>query len=278
MTADVLVIGGGFAGVTAARDLAASGRQVVLLEARPRLGGRTWYRPFAGTDVEVELGGAWFSLARQPVLAEEVERYGVSVVPVPERRRRRWFTGGMRRRGRPVPKGEAAVLRQALGEIAARAAAAGAEDDVTAADWLRALSLPRATRDFVLGWAAFMSGADPSQISMLDVIALVAEGNGSPSSLADEIGERFEAGTATLLDAIATDSGADVRLGMPVVRIEGGSDGVTATLADGTEAGAEAAVVAVPLNTIPAIEFDPPLDERLAALTAEGHPGRSRKL
>lgn len=278
MTADVLVIGGGFAGVTAARDLAASGRQVVLLEARPRLGGRTWYRPFAGTDVEVELGGAWFSLERQPVLAEEVERYGVSVVPVPERRRRRWFTGGVRRRGRPVPKGEAAVLRQALAEIAARAAAAGAEDDVTAADWLSALSLPRATRDFVLGWAAFMSGADPSQISMLDVIALVAEGNGSPSSLADEIGEGFEAGTATLLDAIATDSGADVRLGMPVVRIEGGSDGVTATLADGTEAGAEAAVVAVPLNTIPAIEFDPPLDERLAALTAEGHPGRSRKL
>ena len=46
--ADVIVVGGGFAGLRAARDLADAGRDVVLLEARDRLGGRTWTRPFAG--------------------------------------------------------------------------------------------------------------------------------------------------------------------------------------------------------------------------------------
>jgi monoamine oxidase len=278
VTADVLVIGGGFAGITAARDLAAAGRSVILLEARPRLGGRTWFRVFTAAGVPVELGGAWFSLARQPPLAEEVERYGVSVVPVPERRRRRWFTGGVRRRGRPVPKREAEALRQALADIASRAGAAGSEDDVPAADWLGDLGLPRATRDFVLGWAAFMSGADPTEISMLDVMALVAEGDGTPGSLADEIGERFEAGTVTLLEAIAADSAAEIRLGAPVVRVVQGDAGVMATLGDGTEVDAEAAVVAVPLNTLGTIEFEPPLDEGLSAPAAEGHPGRSRKL
>jgi monoamine oxidase len=278
VTADVLVIGGGFAGVTAARDLAASGRGVVLLEARPRLGGRTWYRPFAATDVEVELGGAWFSLARQPRLAEEAERYGVSVVPVPDRRRRRWFTGGTRRRGRPVPKGEAEVLRQTLADIAARAGSAGVSDDVAVSDWMDALSVPRATRDFVLGWASFMSGADPAEVSMLEVMALVAEGDGSPGSLADEIGEQFEAGTAALLDAIVTDSGAEVRLGAPVVRVAQDGGGVEAALADGARIGAETAVVAVPLNTLGAIELEPALNETLAAVHTEGHPGRSRKL
>ncbi len=233
MTADVLVIGGGFAGVTAARDLAASGRGVTLLEARPRLGGRTWYRPFEGTDVEVEIGGAWFSLERQPPLAEEVARYGVSVVPVPERRRGRWFTGGTRRRGRPVPKGEAAVLRQALADIAARARSAGADDDVAVSEWMSELGVPRATRDYVLAWASFMSGADAAEVSMLEVMALVAEGDGSPASLADEIGEHFERGTRALLDAIAEDSGAEVRLGTPVVRVAQDGDGVTATVADG---------------------------------------------
>ena len=41
---DVIVVGGGFAGVTAAREAALRGRSVLLLEARDRLGGRTWTR------------------------------------------------------------------------------------------------------------------------------------------------------------------------------------------------------------------------------------------
>jgi len=44
MDADVVVIGAGFAGIAAARDLAEAGRRVVVMEARDRIGGRTWYR------------------------------------------------------------------------------------------------------------------------------------------------------------------------------------------------------------------------------------------
>ena len=42
VTADVVVIGGGFAGVTTARELTRRGHSVVVLEARDRLGGRTF--------------------------------------------------------------------------------------------------------------------------------------------------------------------------------------------------------------------------------------------
>ena len=52
---DVVVIGGGFAGVTAARESALRGRSVLLLEARDRLGGRTWSAQWNG--VAVEYGG-----------------------------------------------------------------------------------------------------------------------------------------------------------------------------------------------------------------------------
>ena len=45
---DVIVIGGGFAGVTAAREASLRGRSVLLLEARDRLGGRTWTAPWGG--------------------------------------------------------------------------------------------------------------------------------------------------------------------------------------------------------------------------------------
>ena len=114
MTFDVAIVGGGFAGVTAARDLAAAGRSVVILEARDRLGGRTWYRPFAGTEHGVELGGTWFSLSRQPPLAEEVDRYGVRVVPAATRLCARWHTGGVTRHGLPVPQSEGAALERML--------------------------------------------------------------------------------------------------------------------------------------------------------------------
>ena len=50
---DVVVIGAGFAGLVAARDLIEAGRNVVVLEARNRPGGRTYSDTFPGTDVVV---------------------------------------------------------------------------------------------------------------------------------------------------------------------------------------------------------------------------------
>ena len=55
---DVAVVGAGFAGLTAARDLVAQGRSVRVLEARNRVGGRTLNHPIGGGKV-VEIGGQW---------------------------------------------------------------------------------------------------------------------------------------------------------------------------------------------------------------------------
>ncbi len=56
--ADVVVVGAGFAGITAARDLRAAGIDVVLLEARDRVGGRTLNHPIDSRHI-VEVGGQW---------------------------------------------------------------------------------------------------------------------------------------------------------------------------------------------------------------------------
>lgn len=54
---DVIVIGAGFAGLVAARDLAAKGLRVLIIEARDRIGGRTWTARAFGE--EFEMGGTW---------------------------------------------------------------------------------------------------------------------------------------------------------------------------------------------------------------------------
>lgn len=56
---DVVVIGAGFAGVTAARELTQAGRSVLILEARDRLGGRTHYQDVPALERSVEMGGTW---------------------------------------------------------------------------------------------------------------------------------------------------------------------------------------------------------------------------
>ncbi|MBK5356565.1 FAD-dependent oxidoreductase [Pseudomonas sp. TH41] len=78
---DVLIVGGGFAGVTAARDAKENGYRCVILEARNRLGGRTFYQaPFG--DQEVELGGTWIHWM-QPFVWAETMRYGLEIKETP---------------------------------------------------------------------------------------------------------------------------------------------------------------------------------------------------
>lgn len=66
--ADVLVVGAGLAGLTAARDIAAAGRSVLVLEARDRVGGRTVNQDIGDGKV-LEMGGQWAGPTQDRVLA-----------------------------------------------------------------------------------------------------------------------------------------------------------------------------------------------------------------
>ena len=71
--ADVCIIGAGFAGLTAARRLRQAGKSVLVLEARERVGGRTWTEDL-GDGVALDRGGAWFAPTHEAAfrLAAEV--------------------------------------------------------------------------------------------------------------------------------------------------------------------------------------------------------------
>ncbi|KXG51288.1 Amine oxidase [Penicillium griseofulvum] len=88
---DVAVIGAGMAGIIAARDLSEKGYEVVLLEARDQIGGRTYMDHACGTVME--LGGAYVHWT-QPHIWRELQRLGITVNAPMQEGRSYWLADG----------------------------------------------------------------------------------------------------------------------------------------------------------------------------------------
>ena len=99
---DVIVIGAGFAGLAASRDLAKSGLSVLLLEARNRIGGRTFTSAYQGK--KIELGGTWIHWS-QPYVWNEITRYGLGIEESPGAAAETvsWISGGKLHHGKAGP-------------------------------------------------------------------------------------------------------------------------------------------------------------------------------
>ena len=93
MAWDVVVVGGGVAGLVAARGLAAAGRDVLLLEASPQLGGKLRSAEVAGLTVDV---GAEAMLARRPEGLDLVHELGAEVVHPTAATSAVWSRGALR--------------------------------------------------------------------------------------------------------------------------------------------------------------------------------------
>jgi monoamine oxidase len=282
---DVIVIGGGFAGVTAARECALRGRSVVVLEGRDRLGGRTWSTQWAGT--RIELGGAWVHW-HQPHTFSELTRAELPVEFGRSPERAGWYVGSDRRSGKlqdrekiarrgwnsfvdgveevlPLPHDPLYAL-----DKLSRFDRLTIEERI---DQLELTDEERAVLEAELESLAHGPLSDAGAVSVLRWHAL----SGRSLELTQETGGVFTiaGGTGALLDAIATAMPVDVRLQTPVAAVARRNGGVEVTTRDGAGWKARAAVVAVPLNAVGAIEFAPELpgDKRAAIQLGQASRG-----
>jgi monoamine oxidase len=283
-TVDVVVVGAGFAGLTAARRLQQEGRSVLVLEARDRVGGRICNHTF-GDGTIVELGGQWVGPTQDRVLAL-AEELGVGTFPSYEEGDHLLGTGGGVRRWADETFGldEAALIDVAetqakLEELAASvpltspwdAPNARELDAQTVESWLVANMRTEEGLRFwrVLVPALFCGETD--QMSLLHFLfyihsggmvdMLVATGGGAQDS-------RIVGGSQTIALRMAAELGDAVRLDSPVHLIRQDADGVEVVHAHGSVR-AQRVIVALPPALAGRIRYSPALPGRRDHLTQQ---------
>lgn len=257
--ATALVIGAGFAGIAAARDLAQAGVAVTVLEARDRMGGRVWTSR-AWPDLPVDMGASWIHGVRGNPLTALADAAGAARVATSYDSAAAFGPGGA--------EVEAPEPWKTVAE--AQALAEGVEVDLSLAE---AVAQTRA-------WAQ-ADAAGRAAIRQAVHRAIEQEYAGDWRDLSAwhfDAGKAFGGGDVLFpagFDALARHAaeGLTVRLGAEVRALEARARGVAAILADGSRLEAEAAVVTLPLGVLQAgrVAFRPDLSPaREAALGALG--------
>jgi monoamine oxidase len=255
----VVVVGAGFAGLAAADALLAAGIEVVVPEARDRVGGRVWSRELPTGGV-VEMG-AEFILPDNTVIREVAERLGLALYE-------KGTTYGDRE-----PRGGTAVTRAELlaGYAALRASCdAGTFGDGTVVDALARLPISDGAREAIRARLE-VSTAYPADDQEAAVLAESGAGVGGFAT------HSVAGGNQGIALGFARRLGDGVHLRAPVERIAWGADGVR-VIAAGSETTADAAVIAVPASVIDRIVFDPPLPGPTASALAAVRYGQAAKL
>lgn len=272
---DIVVVGAGLAGLVAAERLAVRGYRVQVLEAAEEVGGRTRSRRVG--EATFELGAEWVGGRHRNVLAL-LRRLGLTtrrthqlVAPILWRP-----PGGAERMVFPGPPSSAPGLIRAyagLRRLSRRVdpdapwSSPGATelDRIDVGSWFAAQGMRPEELHLCEKVIGGLTSTGLHQLSLLHLLAWIHRAGGTLHTIWTTFERHVPGGTQEAARRLAASLGDAVRLGAPVAELV--QDGtIEAVVADGTRVRARAAVVAVPLGTVPAITFDPPLAPEQARL------------
>jgi monoamine oxidase len=248
--ADVLVIGGGIAGLQAARDLSNAGLRVTLIEARDRLGGRIYTRHHANYPVEL---GAEFMHGSPEVILSLASEAGLRVAPVEGR----FISGGP---GEWLDGGETWGDVNRIFENMPSGV-----PDQTFQNYIDGVEASADAKRQALGFVEGYHAADPEKVSLHWLIRTMnAEAETGETSL------RLVDGYASLVRALEDridDKLCDIHLQTAVTEVRWQRGHVTVA-ASGKEFRAARAVLTVPLELLKSgsIRVLPRLEEKEAAM------------
>lgn len=289
----VIVVGGGFCGVTAARELTAYGYNVTLLEARNRLGGRTFTAPFA--DEMVDMGGTWVHWL-QPHVWAEISRYGMELEETLGAVADDIIYLDYEGKRHTAKSSSFWNSREAFDQVFDKFFANAywimprpadpfaddqwvKEDRYSIQDKLDSTDLSEIERIMCDMFLTTCGSAPPEEISWVDMMRMYAL-SGYSGVVFNDVASRFKikGGTKTLLDRIAADSRAQIRLATPVYSVTQTADGVEVVTDADEVIKADALISTVPLNVLKDVKFTPALSAGKLAVSRQTHAGQGTKI
>jgi monoamine oxidase len=280
--ADVVIVGAGLAGLAAARTLTAAGVDVIVLEARERVGGRAYTRP-ASDGTLLDLGAQWIGPTQQRIAAL-AEAIGATTFPT--------YVDGLNieyRDGQRATYGDAIPMNDPIAAMETieamlelnlmaqdvpldapwMAERAAEWDAQTLASWMEAhISSPIAHMWLTLGVQAVFA-AEPRDLSLLHFLFYVHSGGSLNELISVTRGaqeQRFREGAQSIADKVAAQLGERVILNAPVHIITQDDQGVSVASDDLTVTG-QYAIIAIPPTLAGRLRYRPKLPAHRDQLT-----------
>lgn len=289
--ADVAVVGAGFAGLATARELTRLGHEVLVLEGRDRVGGRSFTGSVAG--LPADLGGTFVGPTQDAVLALAAE-LGIPTTPTHDTGKNviRW-RGRVRTYRGTIPRLSLTTLLD-IGRLHWQFERIGRRvslptpwdardadrlDRLSVGGWLRSVHASAPARDLMTIMTRVTWGCELDDVSMLHAARYLRAAGGADRLLDVKDGaqqDHIPGGTQQIAKAMAAELGSRVVLDARVRGIDRHGTGVTITF-DGGQIEARRVVVAIPPAHRPSIAYTPPLPAGYAELAQHWPQGRLSK-
>ncbi|KAF8862384.1 amine oxidase, partial [Acephala macrosclerotiorum] len=297
---DVVVVGAGLSGLEAARNIQAAGLSVLVLEARDRVGGKTWSQNTDGKS-KVDVGAAWINDSNQSRMWGMAKKYGLETVVQNTVGDCILYEDGTARRfpngdTPPFPDGgkeEVAAIRDYMDKLSLEldietptngdAARIAQYDSETVEEFVVREGFGKAAQAAVAIWCRVMFGLEASDLSALYYLWYVRSAGGLLVTRGEKKhgGQylRMRDGTQSFSKHLAAElRPGTVQLSTPVKKIKQTGSVVLVEAGNGLEIQCKRAIISVPSPSYKWISFEPPLPEKKQLLSERVNFGHTLKV